>query len=105
MTGEAFGASGRTTIPVPDLASSKQHKQAQQLEPLTPGQLSRILKALPDKASGPDAVSTQLLRSIPPLALGPLLQLYHKMESTAELPTQMHLVVMLPKNQKLDPSH
>ena len=42
--------------------------QAQQLDPLTSGQLQRVLKALPEKASGPDAVSTQLLRSIPPLA-------------------------------------
>ena len=78
--------------------------QAQQLEPLTAGQLHRVLKALPDKASGPDAVSTQLLRSIPPSALGPLLQLYQQMESSAELPTQqqMHLVVMLPKNTKME---
>lgn len=33
-------------------------QQAQQLEPVTIGQLRRILKALPDKASGPDALST-----------------------------------------------
>ena len=66
--------------------------------------LHRVLKALPDRASGPDAVSTQMLKSIPPLALTPLLQLYQTMESTAELPTQlqMHLVVTLPKNQKLE---
>lgn len=32
--------------------------QAQQLDPLTVGQLRGILKGLPDKASGPDAVST-----------------------------------------------
>ena len=46
---------------------SLQHEamtQAQQLEPLTAGQLQRVLKALPDKASGPDAVSTQLLRTL-----------------------------------------
>ena len=66
--------------------------------------LQRVLKALPDRASGPDAVSTQMLKSIPPLALTPLLQLFQSMETTAELPTQlqMHLVVMLPKNQRLE---
>ena len=79
-------------------------QQAATLQPLTPGMLQRVLKALPDRASGPDAVSTQMLKSIPPLALTPLLQLFQSMETTAELPTQlqMHLVVMLPKNQRLE---
>ena len=83
--------------PRPDLRQMAQ-RQAQTL-----GELQRTLKALPDRASGP-AVSVQLLKSIPPLALTPLLQLIHHMERTAELPTQlqMHLVVMLPKNQKLE---
>lgn len=74
------------------------------MPPLTAGKLSHILKALPDKASGPDAVSTQLLRSIPPIAVGPLLKLFQTMEETAELPTQlqMHLVVTLPKNSKIE---
>ena len=76
----------------------------QEGRPLTAGKLHHILKALPDKASGPDAVSTQLMRSIPPLALNPLLKLYQTMEEEAELPTQlrMHLVVMLPKNSKIE---
>ena len=89
--------------PRPSLQPAAQ-QQAATLEPLTQGMLHRVLKALPDRASGPDAVSTQMLKSIPPLALTPLLQLYQTMESTAELPTQlqMHLVVMLPKNQKLE---
>ena len=45
-----------------------------------------------------------MLRSVPPLALTPLVQLFQAMEQTAELPTQlqMHMVVMLPKNQKLE---
>ena len=89
--------------PGPDLQQMAQ-RQAQTLEPITQGLLHRTLKALPERASGPDAVSVQLLKSIPPLALTPLLQLIHHMERTAELPTQlqMHLVVMLPKNQKLE---
>ena len=60
--------------------------------------------SLPDRASGPDAVSAQMLRSVPPLALTPLLQLFQAMEQKAELPTQMQIqvVVMLPKNQKLE---
>lgn len=89
--------------PRPSLQQLAQ-QQAQSLEPLTQTLLQRALKALPDRASGPDAVSTQMLKSIPPLALTPLLQLFHNMERTAELPTQlqMHLVVMLPKNQKLE---
>ena len=79
-------------------------QQAAALEPLTQGMLLLVLKALPDRASGPDAVSTQMLKSIPPLALTPLLQLFQTMENTAELPTQlqMRLVVMLPKNQRLE---
>ena len=44
-------------------------QQAQQLEPLTIGHLASVLKHLPDKACGPDAVSAQLLRTAPPLAL------------------------------------
>ena len=75
-------------------------QQAQQLEPLSIGQLAWVLKHLPDKACGPDAVSAQLLRNAPPLALPPLLKLFQEMERTALLPTQqqMHMVVMLPKN-------
>ena len=38
-------------------------QQAQQLEPITIGHLAWVLKHLPDKACGPDAVSTQLLRN------------------------------------------
>ena len=71
-----------------------------QLEPLTIGQLAWVLKHLPNKACGPDAVTAQLLRTAPPLALQPLLKLFHEMEAQAMLPTQqqMHMVVMLPKN-------
>ena len=74
--------------------------QAQQLEPLTIGQLAWVLKHLPDKACGPDAVSAQLLHTAPPLALQSLLKLFQEMETQAMLPTQlqMHMVVMLPKN-------
>lgn len=75
--------------------------QAQALEPLTVGQLCRVLKGLSDKANGPDAVSTQLLRSAPPLALAPLLQLFHTMEAQAEM--QMHMVVMLPYHPHISP--
>ena len=79
-------------------------QQAQSLPTLTQGMLQRVLKTLPDRASGPDAVSAQMLRSAPPLALTPLLNLFIDMENPAELPTQMqmHMVVMLPKNQKLE---
>ena len=60
--------------------------QARELEPLTIGQLARVLKGLPDKACGPDAVSTQLLKAAPPLSLPSLLQLFQTMEAQAELP-------------------
>lgn len=64
------------------------------------GHLAKVLKALPDKTSGPDAVSAQLLRTAPPLFLAPLLKLIHEMENQAQLPTQlqMRMVVTLPKN-------
>ena len=75
-------------------------QQAQQLEPLTLGQLAWTLKHLPDKACGPDAITAQLLRTAPPLALPPLLHLFQEMEKQAQLPTQqqMHMVIMLPKS-------
>ena len=45
--------------PHPRLSLQAEAKQqAQAVEPLTIGHLSRVLKGLPDKASGPDAVST-----------------------------------------------
>ena len=74
--------------------------QAQQLETLTLSQLTWALRHLPDKACGPDAVTAQLLRTAPPLAVKALLSLYQEMEEKVQLPTQqqMHMVVMLPKN-------
>ena len=79
-------------------AQAKQ--QVQQLEPLTIGHLTWVLKHLPDKACGPGAVTAQLLRTAPPLAVKALLKLYQEMEEQVQLPTQqqMHMVVMLPKN-------
>lgn len=79
-------------------------QQAQQLEPITIRHLAKTLKGLPDKASGPDAVSAELLRAAPPLSLGPLLKLIQDMEQPAQLPTQlqMHMVAMLPKNQTIE---
>ena len=74
--------------------------QVQQLEALTISQLTWALRHLPDKACGPDAVTAQLLRTAPPLAVKALLKLYQEMEEKIQLPTQqqMHMVVMLPKN-------
>ena len=63
--------------------------QATQLPPLTLGHLARVLKQLPDRACGPDAISTQLLRNTPPQALPSLLQLLQDMEKSATLPTQL----------------
>ena len=85
------------------LQASAQH-QAAQLPPLTIGHLTRVLKQLPDRACGPDAISTQLLRNTPPQALPSLLQLLHDMEKSATMPTQlqMSLVVMLAKNEKVE---
>ena len=78
--------------------------QAAQLPPLTLGHLARVLKQLPDRACGPDAISTQLLRNTPPQALPSLLQLLQDMEKSATLPTQlqMSLMVMLAKNEKVE---
>ena len=78
-------------------------QQAAQLPPLTFEQLGKTLKKLPDKACGPDAITTQLLRTAPKQALQPLLGILQAMEAKAELPTQltMSLVVMLAKNEKV----
>ena len=79
-------------------------QQAAQLPPLTYEQFSKTLKKLPDKACGPDAITTQLLRTAPKQALQPLLGILQAMEAKAELPTQltMSLVVMLAKNEKAE---
>ena len=53
-----------TPSPRPSLQQAAQ-QQAATIEPLTQGMLQRVLKALPDRASGPDAVSTQMLKSKP----------------------------------------
>lgn len=75
--------------------------QAAQLPPLTIGHLAKTLRKLPDRAFGPDAITTQLLRTAPKQALQPLLGILQTMEATAELPTQLQtsLVVMLAKRE------
>ena len=87
-----------------DSLQDSAQKQAAQLPPLTIGHLARVLKQLPDRACGPDAISTQLLRNTPPQALRSLLQLLQDMEKSATMPTQlqMSLVVMLAKNEKVE---
>ena len=89
-----------TRLPLQDAAK----QQAAQLPPLTYEQLGKTLKKLPDKACGPDAITTQLLRTAPKQALQPLLGILQEMETKAELPTQltMSLVVMLAKNEKVE---
>ena len=87
-----------TPSPRPSLQQAAQ-QQASTLEPLTQGLLQRVLKALPDRASGPDAVSTQMLKSLPPLALTPLLQLFQTMEHTAELTPQQVLQGLPPPEE------
>ena len=86
--------------PARDHLQSLAREQARQLEQLTLSQLTWALRHLPDKACGPDAVTAQLLRTAPPLAVKALLTLYQEMEEKVQLPTQqqMHMVVMLPKN-------
>ena len=89
-----------TRLPLQEQAK----QQAATLPPLTFEQLGKTLKHLPDKACGPDAITTQLLRTAPKQALQPLLSLLQTMEAKAELPTQltMSLVVMLAKNEKVE---
>ena len=89
-----------TRLPLQDQAK----QQAAALPPLTFEQLGKTLKHLPDKACGPDAITTQLLRTAPKQALQPLLGILQAMEAKAELPTQltMSLVVMLAKNEKVE---
>ena len=89
-----------TRLPLQEAA----RQQAAQLPPLTYEDLGRTLKRLPDKACGPDAITTQLLRTAPKQALQPLLSILQTMEAKAELPTQLtlSLVVMLAKNEKVE---
>ena len=71
-----------TRLPLQEAAK----QQAGQLPPLTFEQLGRTLKHLPDKACGPGAITTQLLRTAPKQALQPLLGILQAMEAKAELP-------------------
>lgn len=66
----------RMTQRLKDWGQTLARQQGQQLEPLTFSQLSWALRHLPDKACGPDAVTAQLLRTAPPLAVKALLKLY-----------------------------
>ena len=75
------------------LKEAKDH--AATLPPLTFGHLGKTLKKLPDGACGPDAITTQLLRTAPKQALTSLLKLLQDMEAKAELPTQL-------KNEKVE---
>ena len=88
---------------VRDPASSKQHSNKHNPLSLSLKELFREFSKHSQREPV-DQMQSQLLKSVPPLALTPLLQLYQTMEHTAELPTQlqMHMVVMLPKNQKLE---
>lgn len=101
MHGKRFG--DNQVMPRPSIHQEAK-AQAAQLPPLTFGQLAKTLKKLPDRACGPDAITTQLLRTAPKQALTPLLKLLQDMEATAELPTQlqMSLVVMLAENEKVE---
>ena len=87
-----------TRLPLQDQAK----RQAGELPALTFEQLGKTLKHLPDKACGPDAITTQLLRTAPKQAIQPLLGILQTMEAKAELPTQltMSLVVMLAKTRE-----
>ena len=89
-----------TRLPLQDQAK----RQAAELPALTFEQLGKTLKHLPDKACGPDAITTQMLRTAPKQAIQPLLGILQTMEAKAELPTQltMSLVVMLAKNEKVE---
>ena len=81
--------------PSPKLA---QH-HARELPELTVGHLKRVLKPLPDIASAPDAVSTQVFNSAPSIP-----KLIQQMEKEACLPSQLrlHMVVMLAKNSQIE---
>ena len=65
--------------------------QAAQLPELTIGHLAKTLKKLPDRACGPDAISTQMLRTAPPQALPGLLKIFQDIETTATLTTQLQM--------------
>ena len=92
-----------TRLPLQDQAK----RQAAELPALTFEQLGKTLKHLPDKACGPDAITTQLLRTAPKQAIQPLLGILQTMEAKAELPTQltMSLVVMLAKKRESGTAH
>lgn len=72
---------------------------ARELPELTVGHLKRVLKPLPDIASAPDAVSTQVFNSAPSIP-----KLIQQMEKEACLPSQLrlHMVVMLAKNSQIE---
>ena len=75
----------------PVLGHSPTLANAPRPPPISIGQLASTLKKLPDRACGPDAISTQLLRNAPPHALPALLKLIQEMEATATLPTQLQM--------------
>lgn len=78
--------------------------QARTTQSINPLSLQRVIKKLPNKASGPDSISYDFLRQLPFEAVAQLADLLNQMEKEALLPTQLRMVniVMIPKNCKVE---
>ena len=80
----------------------KAKQQALSLDDIDAVRLAKILKKLPQKACGADAISFDLLRNLPFPAVQQLAKLMRNWEISGQLPTQtlINLVAMLPKNER-----
>ena len=78
--------------------------QARDTQAINPISLQRVIKKLPNKASGPDGISYDFLKQLPFEAVTQLAKLLNTMEQEALLPTQLRMVsiVMIPKNPKVE---
>ena len=83
---------------------SENFVKARDMQAINPISLQRVVKKLPNKASGPDGISYDFLKQLPFEAVTQLAKLLNTMEQEALLPTQLRMVsiVMIPKNPKVE---
>ena len=78
----------------------KAQEQARSWPDITPANLEKVLRKLPRKACGADAITYDMLRHLPKEAIPHLASMLRLWEVKAQLPTQclVNLIALLPKN-------
>ena len=91
-------------LPMLEEICSRGRARANQLPPLHPGHMQKLAKRLPQKASGIDGISNDLLRNLPYEGFEKLAQMLMTYEKEGVIPQQWqaNLVVLIPKNEQIE---